>query len=82
MSQATSTTAVTNGSGDHEDASVAQLISDEDLDIIAALPLNGRKIKNVIKTAGLLAMKDEKPLSVGHLNTVLRITKGTLAKAG
>ena len=45
--------------------------SEEQLDTLAAISLNGRQIKNVIKTAHLLSWSQEKPLAYEHLQTVL-----------
>ncbi|KAI1822693.1 P-loop containing nucleoside triphosphate hydrolase protein [Xylaria intraflava] len=49
-------------------------ISDTDLDELAKAPLNGREIKNTIKTALVLANTD-KPLRLKHLRVVLSIRK-------
>lgn len=54
------------------------LIGDLDLDYLAGLDLNGRQIKNAVKTASLLAAKDKLPIGVGHINTVLKVD-GALA---
>lgn len=50
--------------------------SDEDLDTVAQLPLNGRQIKNVIKTAQLLALDEQAMLGKEHVDTVLAIERG------
>ncbi|KAK1978598.1 P-loop containing nucleoside triphosphate hydrolase protein [Colletotrichum cereale] len=47
--------------------------SDEDLKKLAKLELNGRHIKNVIKTAGLLAARHKKPPGKSFVDTVLAI---------
>jgi AAA+ superfamily predicted ATPase len=47
-----------------------------DLDKLAALELNGRQIKSVIKTAHLLASGNGESVSFNHVKTVLRITRG------
>lgn len=49
------------------------LISDEDLDILSHKELNGRQIKNVIKTAFLLAIRKKSPLARDAIETVLAI---------
>jgi ATP-dependent 26S proteasome regulatory subunit len=51
-------------------------IQDADLEKLAQVDLNGREIKNVVKTARLLAANDKKPLSMDHVETVLRVRKG------
>ena len=50
-------------------------LTEEDLEFLAGKKLNGRQIKNVIKTAQLLASEQEKPLELEHMHTVLRITQ-------
>lgn len=47
--------------------------SDEDLDKLAAVSLNGRQIKNVLKTANLLAREQETALAYGQVQTVLKL---------
>lgn len=47
-----------------------------ELDELAAEDLNGREIKNVVKSARLLAAKDEKPLALQHITKVLSVKKG------
>jgi SpoVK/Ycf46/Vps4 family AAA+-type ATPase len=47
-----------------------------DLDKLAALELNGRQIKSVMKTAHLLASGNGESMSFNHVKTVLRITRG------
>lgn len=49
--------------------------SDADLDRLADNPMNGREIKNVLKTAKLLAGKQGVELGVQHVETVLNIEK-------
>lgn len=49
-------------------------ISDSDIDQLAKAQMNGREIKNLIKTALVLANRD-KPLRLEHLTIVLNIRK-------
>lgn len=51
--------------------------SEDQLDSLAAVPLNGRQIKNMIKTAGLLAWSQNKDLKFEHVKTVLGLRKAT-----
>jgi DNA polymerase III delta prime subunit len=44
-----------------------------ELEKLADVQLNGRQIKNVLKTAQLLACKQDVPLQFGHVNTVLKL---------
>jgi hypothetical protein len=53
----------------------ASMITDADLDRLAKVQLNGRQIKNVLKTAQLLADRYEKGLGMSHLDTVLKLRK-------
>lgn len=47
--------------------------TDEQLDQVAEVALNGRQIKNVIKTAGLLAWAQDVDLKYEHIRTVLAL---------
>lgn len=47
--------------------------SSEELDQMAEVALNGRQIKNVLRTARLLARKQEAQLSYGHVKTILTL---------
>lgn len=47
--------------------------ADEQLDRLAQRSMNGRQIKNVLKTAQLLATKKEAPLCFAHVETVLKL---------
>ncbi|KAF5976572.1 TOB3 (member of AAA-ATPase family) [Fusarium coicis] len=51
-------------------------LSEDELDELAGVELNGRQIKNVVKTARLLAAHEKTQLAMSHINTVLRIKKG------
>ncbi|KAF2114279.1 hypothetical protein BDV96DRAFT_112945 [Lophiotrema nucula] len=46
------------------------------LEELAEVPLNGRQIKNLVKTAQLLALEDQKVLGKEHIDLVLDIEKG------
>ena len=46
-----------------------------DLDTLSQRTMNGREIKNVIKSAQLLANGQERPMTLEHVYTVLRITQ-------
>ena len=49
--------------------------NDKDLDSLAQYPMNGREIKNVLKTAQLLASRKDEQLKYEHVETVLSIEK-------
>lgn len=51
-------------------------IGGEGLAELAKADLNGRQIKNVVKTARLLALRDGSPLALKHVETVLRVKRG------
>ncbi|KAL5363358.1 hypothetical protein BJX96DRAFT_177998, partial [Aspergillus floccosus] len=47
--------------------------TDNQLDTVASMPLNGRQIKNVLKTAHLLAQAQESELKYEHVDVVLSL---------
>ncbi|KAH8589925.1 P-loop containing nucleoside triphosphate hydrolase protein [Bisporella sp. PMI_857] len=51
-------------------------ICDEDFESLAQMELNGREIKNIVKTAHLLASRKSVPLAMKHVRTVLKVKKG------
>ncbi|KAK8242946.1 P-loop containing nucleoside triphosphate hydrolase protein [Phyllosticta capitalensis] len=57
-------------------------LTEGDLDELAQHDLNGRQIKNVVKTARLLAASDARRLSMRHLLTVLRVRQGKAVSLG
>ncbi|KAF4547892.1 ATPase-like protein 4 [Elsinoe fawcettii] len=48
-------------------------ITTSEIEKLAMIDLNGREIKNVVKSAYLLAAREGKPLAVTHINKVLRV---------
>lgn len=50
--------------------------NDEELNRVAELPLNGRQIKNIVKTAQLLALDEKKQLAMEHVEAVTAIERG------
>ncbi|KAF2145589.1 uncharacterized protein K452DRAFT_243751 [Aplosporella prunicola CBS 121167] len=54
--------------------------SAEQLDSLAEKQLNGRQIKNILKTAQLLATKKEAALDFGYVDTVLRLREANSKK--
>ena len=50
-------------------------LPDEDLDELATLDLNGRQIKNILKTAQLLASRKKEPLKRDFVDMILAIEK-------
>ncbi|KAF4839677.1 26S proteasome regulatory subunit 4-like protein A [Colletotrichum siamense] len=57
-------------------------LEEEDFKALAKLELNGREIKNVVKTASLLALRDGAPLGMEHVRAVLRVRRGKPAAVG
>lgn len=47
--------------------------SEKDLDALARLELNGRQIKNIIKSAQLVAFSKQEPLAKKHVDVILAI---------
>ncbi|KAF1843101.1 putative AAA family ATPase [Cucurbitaria berberidis CBS 394.84] len=56
--------------------------AEADVDRLAKVQLNGRQIKNVIKTAQLLAARYDECLGMTHLDTVLKLRKANEKKVG
>jgi len=50
-------------------------VGDSELDVLAREEMNGREIKNTIKTAMVLAKRKAEPLQLAHLRVVLDIRK-------
>jgi hypothetical protein len=50
-------------------------LSDRDLDILAKNKMNGRQIKNIIKTGRLLSKQQKVPLAMEHVEMVLKVKK-------
>jgi hypothetical protein len=51
-------------------------LSNKDLETLANNEINGRQIKNIIKTARLLSKQQNVPLAMEHVQMVLRVKKG------
>ncbi|MCJ1433007.1 hypothetical protein MMC27_002366 [Xylographa pallens] len=52
-------------------------LSDEDLETLARIEVNGREIKNIVKTARLLSKQEKAPLAMQHVEMVLKVKKGS-----
>lgn len=57
-------------------------LDEENMAKLAESELNGRQIKNVVKTARLLAAGDKVPLRLSHIETVMRVKRGDPAYLG
>ena len=51
------------------------LITKKDLNRFANEPLNGRVVKQTVRTAQALAISNGEPLNAGHIDQILRINK-------
>ena len=51
---------------------------ERDIDRLSSLSMNGRQIKNILKTAQLLASKRGEGLSYDHVQTVMDVTQHLL----
>ena len=54
-------------------------MSDNDLETLAKIEVNGRQIKNIVKTARLLSKQERAPLAMKHIEMVLKVKKGSFA---
>lgn len=54
-------------------------IEEKNLKALAKIDMNGREIKNTVKTARLLASQKRAPLAMEHVATVLRVKDGSPA---
>ncbi len=52
------------------------LLSDKDLGTLAENEINGREIKNIIKTGRLLSKQQKVPLAMQHVEMVLKVKRG------
>ena len=52
-------------------------LGDKDLKTLAKIEVNGRQIKNIIKTARLLSKQEKAPLAMKHVEMVLKVKKGS-----
>lgn len=59
----------------------AEKFTDEELDKLAEAELNGRQIKNMLKTAGLLAWSQKTKLRFEHVKVVLSLRESNLLQA-
>lgn len=57
-------------------------VAEKDLKALAKIDMNGREIKNTVKTARLLASQKRAPLAMEHVATVLRVKDGFPAAGG
>ncbi|KAK1977683.1 ATPase [Colletotrichum cereale] len=58
-----------------QEATLKSEVSDEDIAELAELRLNGRQIKNILKTSQLLAARKKSPLKRSFIDVVLSIEK-------
>ncbi|KAG0129740.1 hypothetical protein HOY82DRAFT_487773 [Tuber indicum] len=58
------------------DRALRDVVNDEELEGLARRELNGRQIKNAVRTAQALALSKNEGLSMEHLKLVLAVTEG------
>jgi SpoVK/Ycf46/Vps4 family AAA+-type ATPase len=51
-------------------------ITEEEVRLLSSLELDGRRIKNLVKSAGIMARRSGRGVEMGDLRRVLRITEG------
>ena len=51
-------------------------LNDKDLKTLAKNEINGRQIKNIIKTGRLLSKQQNVPLAMEHIEMVLKVKRG------
>lgn len=51
-------------------------LTDRDLENLAKNEINGRQIKNIVKTGRLLSKQQNVPLAMDHLEMVLKVKNG------
>jgi hypothetical protein len=56
---------------------VESLLSEKDLEALAKIEVNGRQIRNIVKTARLLSKQERAPLAMRHIEMVLKVKKGS-----
>lgn len=59
----------------HQKRTLPHAMADKDVDRLSRLNMNGRQIKNILKTAQLLASKRGEGLSYDHVKTVMDVTQ-------
>lgn len=59
----------------HLGRTLPHAIGPRDLQALSAMPMNGRQIKNILKTAQLLASQRQQPLSKEHVTVVMGVTQ-------
>jgi len=50
-------------------------VSDEELDRVAAVDVDGRRIRNLVKTAGILASQEGRGVTFEDIKEVFRVTQ-------
>ncbi len=58
------------------DREAASNVSDTELDRLALIDLNGRRIRNVTKTAKIMAKREGRGMRLNDIKNVMRITEG------
>ncbi|GKT63410.1 AAA family ATPase [Colletotrichum tofieldiae] len=52
------------------------VISEADFEALSNIEVNGRRIRNIVKTAGIMAKREKRKIGFGDVKKVMRITEG------
>jgi ATP-dependent 26S proteasome regulatory subunit len=59
-------------------ASPPAALSWEEIELLSKIDLNGRRIKNVVKSAQIMARREQRAVRLNDIKMVMRITEGLL----
>lgn len=59
-----------------EEGEFASTVTDEEFDTLASIETNGRRIKNITKTARMMAKRYDRGITFEDIRNVMRITEG------
>ncbi|KAI9147175.1 26S proteasome regulatory subunit [Paramyrothecium foliicola] len=57
-------------------ARTSSAVSATELDVLAGVQLNGRRIRNIVKTAGIMTKQQQRAICFDDVKSVIRITEG------
>jgi SpoVK/Ycf46/Vps4 family AAA+-type ATPase len=63
-------------------AKIPAHITEEERRVLASIDLDGRRIKNVVKAAGIMATREGRGLEFDDVKKVVRITEGIIVQRG
>ena len=59
-----------------EHANPPAALSWDEIELLSGIELNGRRIKNVVKTAQIMAKREQRAVRLDDIKKVMRITEG------